>query len=114
MRQAQWTHDGLQVVDASAPPLQRDWVRLTVAACGICGSDLHAYRGQLPTRSGGLPGHECVGVVIDGEADLPDRLYAVEPWVSCGQCAQCLSGNRQVCINGSLVGGQVLGGLAQP
>jgi threonine dehydrogenase-like Zn-dependent dehydrogenase len=80
-----------------------------VAACGICGSDLHRYR--HPT-DGGTPGHELVGTVLTAEQPMPDVLYAVEPWLACGTCDYCLAGQRQHCRSGRLLGAQVAGGLA--
>ena len=64
-------------------------MRLKVEACGICGSDLHFWHGQLPRPIGTAPGHEFAGTVIDGPARLPDVRYAVSPNVCCGRCDFC-------------------------
>ena len=89
------------------------WARLRVLGCGICGTDLHLYRRELPALPGGVPGHEFVGVPLDGPADLEDRLYAVEPRTWCGACDMCAAGQRQLCAAGQLLGIGPPGGLAE-
>ena len=69
-------------------------VRLT----GICGSDLHGYRGHPGPRVPPLVlGHEAVGLV-DGER------YAVYPLVGCGACPRCRAGEDNLCASWRLVG----------
>jgi threonine dehydrogenase-like Zn-dependent dehydrogenase len=111
MRQARWTEAGIDIAEVEPPPLAEGWVRLRVEACGICGSDLHLYRRELPPLPGSVPGHEVVGVPVDGPAGLEDRLYAVEPRTWCGICADCASGRRNLCPEGLLLGLQAPGGL---
>lgn len=112
MRQARWTDSGIELAQVEPPPLPTGWVRLRVAACGICGSDLHLFRRELPPRPGSVPGHEVVGSPLDGPRGLEDRLYAVEPRVWCGSCDLCLAGSRHLCPEGRVLGLQATGGLA--
>lgn len=92
-------------------------MRLEVTACGICGSDLHVFRGMqagvLSPAEYSVPGHEIAGTVVDGPAGLPDRVYAVEPWISCRTCIHCLGGEPVVCEAGELLGFGKAGGLAE-
>jgi threonine dehydrogenase-like Zn-dependent dehydrogenase len=111
VRQARWTERGIEVAEVDPPPLREGWVRLQVSACGICGSDLHLYRRELPAAVGGVPGHEVVGFPLDGPAGLSERLYAVEPRTWCGSCDPCVAGNRHLCPQGLLLGLQAPGGL---
>jgi threonine dehydrogenase-like Zn-dependent dehydrogenase len=106
VRQARWTESGLEVADVAPPPLPPDWVRLRVAACGICGTDLHLWRRELPPPVGIAPGHELSGSVIEGPRGLADALYAVEPIDFCG------SGRRQLCEKLEIFGVMRPGGLA--
>jgi alcohol dehydrogenase len=112
MRQARWTESGLEVADVPAPPLASDWVRLRIAACGICGTDLHLWRRELPPPIGLAPGHEMAGTVLDGPRGLADALYAVEPIRVCGECDFCVSGRRQLCGKLEIFGVMRAGGLA--
>jgi threonine dehydrogenase-like Zn-dependent dehydrogenase len=111
--QARWTAPGVELVDVEPPPLREGWVRLQVAACGICGSDLHVYRGGLASEPGGVPGHEVVGFPVEGATGLDARLYAVEPRTWCGACELCVQGRRHLCPQGGLFGVTGPGGLAE-
>jgi threonine dehydrogenase-like Zn-dependent dehydrogenase len=111
MLQSQWTDSELVLRQVDPGPLPAGWVRLRVTACGIYGSDLHRYRG--PKVGGTIPGHELCGTVLQAHDPMPDSLYAVEPWVSCGACDYCRSGRVQHCRSGRLVGAQIAGGLAE-
>ncbi len=83
-------------------------VVVAVEAAGICGSDLHRYRGLDPWSSGSSStpyraGHEIAGVVrqlgrgVDG-LQVGQRV-AVEPMqlAGCGSCPECRRGSRNVC-----------------
>ncbi|HWR67135.1 MAG TPA: zinc-dependent alcohol dehydrogenase family protein [Bellilinea sp.] len=89
----------LQVPDPTPDP---DGVVLKVMATGICRSDWHGWMGHdsdihLPH----VPGHELAGVVTAVGKNVRrwtpgDRVTL--PFVcGCGTCAQCVSGNHQVC-----------------
>lgn len=97
MRRALWTRDGLELTAVEAGPLDPGWARLRVAACGICGSDLHWWHGTMPRPLGTAPGHELAGTIVDGPAGLDDVLYAVSPNVSCGTCDFCRVGQTHLC-----------------
>jgi threonine dehydrogenase-like Zn-dependent dehydrogenase len=84
--------------DAPEPQADDGEVVLAVELAGICGSDLHGYRGHPGPRVPPLVlGHEVVGRV-DGEA------YAVYPLIGCGQCEHCLSGADNHCATWRLIG----------
>jgi threonine dehydrogenase-like Zn-dependent dehydrogenase len=113
VKQAHWQQDGVALVDVEPPPLPEGWARLRVAACGICGTDLHMLRQHFARMPGVGPGHEMVGYPLDGPAGLADALYAVEPRTWCGECAFCSSGSRHLCARGTLLGVNAPGGLAE-
>lgn len=91
-------------VEAVAPAHATDPVRVRVRSCGICASDLHLARWNLPVTLG----HEFAGVLDDGTA------VAVQPNAWCGECDRCLEGETQLCRHGAsrLHGVSVDGGLA--
>jgi len=104
MRAAIYTHFAepftIENVPDPAPP--PDGVVLRVDATGICRSDWHGWMGHDPDiRLPHVPGHEIAGVV---EA-CGKRITAFRPGdrvtlpfvCACGSCAQCTSGNHQVC-----------------
>ena len=75
---------------------------IDVRACGVCGSDLHAYTsGMFAGGDGQVMGHEFAGEVRDvGERvrdiAVGDRVTAV-PIQPCGTCARCRAGLGHLC-----------------
>lgn len=88
------THD-VRVDNHPDPELQApDDLLLKVTATAICGSDLHLYRGKVPTlRHGDILGHEFMGIVEEtGSAVTKIRKgdRVVIPFViACGECVFC-------------------------
>ncbi|MFZ6648008.1 zinc-dependent alcohol dehydrogenase [Undibacterium sp. TJN25] len=87
-------HD-VRVDNVPDPVLQQDDdVILRITATAICGSDLHLYRGKVPTlEHGDILGHEFMGVVEDagkGVSKLQKGDRVVVPFViACGSCFFC-------------------------
>lgn len=104
--------------DWEEPRILPGQILLKVAACGICGTDLHVYQG-LPAAwpVPGVRGHEFAGTVIAWADDVQgfqagDRAV-VQPLVYCGQCRFCRSGQTNLCANLYLIGGEQPGGFAE-
>ena len=79
-----------------------DDIILRVTATAICGSDLHIYRGKIPTmEDGDILGHEFMGIVEEAGPAVTrvkrgDRV--VIPFViACGQCFHCLLNEYAAC-----------------
>ena len=74
-------------------------VVLRVDGCGICGSDVSAYKLGLFADS--VPGHELAGVVeAVGEGVsgwTPGDRAVVDPKLPCGYCDDCQAGNGHRC-----------------
>ncbi|WP_121743390.1 2,3-butanediol dehydrogenase [Natronorubrum halophilum] len=93
-------------------------VRVEVAACGICGSDLHEYaagpitipEAPHPVTGDAIPitiGHEIGGTIVETGADVAleeGTNVAVNPIVWCGDCQYCDEGNYHLCQSGGFVG----------
>lgn len=101
----------LRISDVPDPTPESDEVVLRVAACGICGSDLHITEDPEPFGiSGGFVlGHEIAGeVVTTGSAVTTlkrgDKV-AVVPMRGCGHCARCKAGDPARCVEMVLIGG---------
>jgi threonine dehydrogenase-like Zn-dependent dehydrogenase len=97
------------VVDVALPDPGPGEVRIRVLACGICGSNLHAWAHPDLSiqRDGnarpGAAGHEIAGEVVDvgrGVDGLrPGQQVCIEPNLAtgCGSCAACTDGRAWFC-----------------
>jgi L-iditol 2-dehydrogenase len=76
---------------------------------GICGSDIHAFKGIHPFRKPPvILGHELSGTVVEMGKDakgfrIGDRV-TVMPLISCGKCIHCQMGKENVCLNKKVPG----------
>jgi 2-desacetyl-2-hydroxyethyl bacteriochlorophyllide A dehydrogenase len=89
---------------------------VAVRQAGICGSDLHAFRGRQPFFTyPRIPGHELgVEVVAVGEGvrnAKPGDRCAVEPYLNCGVCIACRRGRTNCCESLKVLGVHVDGGM---
>jgi 2-desacetyl-2-hydroxyethyl bacteriochlorophyllide A dehydrogenase len=92
-------------------------VLIRVAMAGLCGTDYGIWNGDRPVSYPRVLGHEFVGRVEAAGAGVSrvrvgDRV-AVEPNYSCGVCALCLEGNRNLCLGRTAVGIDVDGCFAE-
>lgn len=95
----------IEIKDAEMPELEPGQAVVKIELCGICGSDITAYRGVNPTVKypiNGL-GHEGVGIIKKiGENDkglkAGDRV-ALEPYVPCNKCHMCAVGRFNNCAD---------------
>jgi propanol-preferring alcohol dehydrogenase len=109
-----------RVTAAALPRPQpgRGQIRVKVAACGVCRTDLHVVDGELPDpKLPVVPGHEIVGTVdaLGEEVETFSRGQRVGvPWLgfSCGVCDYCTSGRENLCAEARYTGYQIDGGYA--
>jgi 2-desacetyl-2-hydroxyethyl bacteriochlorophyllide A dehydrogenase len=92
-------------------PGPRDVV-VDVAACGICGTDLHILDGEFAPTLPIVPGHEFSGVVVALGSDVEpaadgiavgDRV-AVDPSLYCFECHYCRNGRNNLCERWNAIG----------
>ncbi|MBD5456877.1 MAG: zinc-dependent alcohol dehydrogenase family protein [Lachnospiraceae bacterium] len=95
-------------------------VLIRVAACGICGTDVHIYQGGKGSADIQPPlilGHELAGIVEKvGSAVMnvkPGDHVTVDPNIYCGKCHYCRIGKKQLCENLSAIGVNRNGGFAE-
>src|SRR5882724_2828042 len=104
---SQYRH--LEVTDLAVPVPGRDEVLIRVAACGICGSDVHGYDGSSGRRIPPIVmGHEAAGIIAAVGADVKglakgDRV-TLDSTVYCGECAPCHRGDINLCDNRQVLG----------
>ena len=105
----------LRSIEVAPPPA--GWAVVRVRNCGICGSDLHFFRGEFPLGDKIALGHEISGEVVavgEGESGVSaGERVVIEPLIVCRRCSFCRDGNRQLCADRQLIGTAVDGGLAE-
>ncbi|MEE1940680.1 zinc-dependent alcohol dehydrogenase family protein [Streptomyces sp. TRM 70361] len=92
-------------------------VVVKVAACGLCGTDLHIMQGEFAPTLPVVPGHEFAGEVVavgTGVTELAagDRV-AVDPSLYCHECRYCRVGHNNMCERWAAIGVTVAGGAAE-
>ena len=95
-------HGTFELTEMDAPTMAADEVLVRVRACGVCGSDVHGYRGATGRRIPPLVmGHEAAGVVERiGDAVTrfaPGDRVTFDSTVFCGQCEFCRRGDVNLC-----------------
>ena len=105
----------LEIVEELLPGPNEACIK--IAYCGICGSDLHAFKGKHPFISlPATPGHEFSGIISalgNGDSDfrVGDRV-TIEPSLVCGKCYNCRIGRYNICLNLKVMGCQSDGAMA--
>ncbi len=99
----------LEIRDLDIPEFTADEVLVKVAACGICGSDIHGFDGSTGRRIPPLVmGHEAAGTVYAigsavSEFREGDRV-TFDSTVSCGKCRFCQQGRVNLCDDRQVLG----------
>jgi NADPH:quinone reductase-like Zn-dependent oxidoreductase len=109
----------LQYTDVPDPTIKANEVLVEVRACALNHLDVWA-RGGLPSVAIPLPhilGNDVAGVVREvGELVSwvkPGDEVMLQPGVSCGHCAECLSGQDNLCREYDIIGYRRDGGYAE-
>ena len=109
----------LELVDRPDPVPGPGEVRIRIAVCGVCRTDLHIAEGDLPPhRHDVVPGHEIVGVVdaLGGGArrfSIGDRVGIAWLRHTCGTCRFCRRGEENLCEAPQFTGWDADGGYAE-
>jgi L-iditol 2-dehydrogenase len=95
--------------DLPVPACRPTEVLIQVAACGICGSDVHGYDGSSGRRIPPIVmGHEAAGIVAavgsEVRAVSPGDRVTFDSTVYCAECEFCLRGEINLCENRQVVG----------
>ncbi|HEY4116043.1 MAG TPA: zinc-dependent alcohol dehydrogenase family protein [Rhizomicrobium sp.] len=120
MRAMRLEHIGekLREHESASRALADGEVRIKVAACAVCRTDLHVVDGELPNpKLPIVPGHEIIGHIAELGPGVT-RFHIGErvgvPWLgwACGVCEFCLRGEENLCPYAKFTGYQIDGGYA--
>jgi propanol-preferring alcohol dehydrogenase len=106
--------------DVPIPSPGANDILMKTEACGVCGTDIHAAKGEWPEKPAPpfIPGHEAIGLVVEigsnvANVKVGDRVGV--PWLysACGHCEYCLTAWETVCPNAQFGGYTKNGGFAE-
>ncbi|UKA51624.1 2,3-butanediol dehydrogenase [Arthrobacter sp. FW305-123] len=116
-----YARNDLRIDDVPEEPVRAGTVKLKVAWCGICGTDLHEFlEGPIFVPSPGHPhplsgeespvtmGHEFSGTIVEigngvDHVEVGDNVV-VEPYFVCDECPPCKAGNYHLCTKMGFIG----------
>ncbi|GAA3689090.1 zinc-dependent alcohol dehydrogenase family protein [Lentzea roselyniae] len=107
----------VEVTTVDDPPCGPREVVVDVAACGLCGTDLHILQGEFAPTLPVVPGHEFAGTIVEigsrvSELKVGDRV-AVDPSLYCYECRMCRAGKNNLCERWAAIGVTTSGGAAE-
>jgi L-iditol 2-dehydrogenase len=99
----------LELQDLPQPEAGPGELLIQVAACGICGSDVHGFDGTSGRRIPPIVmGHEAAGLVTATgrgvTAFQPGDRVTFDSTVYCGECPYCLRGEVNLCDRRQVIG----------
>lgn len=110
--------DQLKLQDLPQPERAEGEALVAIRRIGICGTDLHAYKGNQPFFTyPRVLGHELAAVIEEigpNEAGLqPGDQVSIIPYLHCGHCIACRSGKTNCCASMQVMGVHVDGGMRE-
>jgi len=108
----------IEVRDVPEPSPSPEQVKIKIAACGICGSDIHVRHDSFPYWPPVTLGHEFTGTIVELGSECRrfsegDRVVAEPHTKACGTCYLCRTGNIQICPEKRSPGWGIDGGMAE-
>jgi 2-desacetyl-2-hydroxyethyl bacteriochlorophyllide A dehydrogenase len=110
--------DQLRLVEQEEPALRPGTAIVRIRRIGICGTDLHAYKGNQPFFTyPKVLGHELAGTVE--QADDPTGAIkagdqvSIIPYMHCGKCIACRNGKTNCCTDMKVLGVHIDGGMRE-
>ena len=112
-------NDNMVYKEIEEPKATGDLVKIKIAYSGVCGTDLHAFKGTYgSTKPPVVLGHEFSGIVTEIGPDVKnikigDRVTSETTFKTCGHCASCLEKDYNLCGNRQGIGTQINGSMAE-
>jgi len=104
-----------RILDIPEPTPQPNELLLQVEMAGLCGTDLHSFRGRNAMLTyPRVLGHEIAATVLTGTPDIPAGTHVtVSPYKHCGDCTSCRQGRENSCRYNQTLGVQRDGAIAE-
>ena len=106
------------ISQTEVPKRPPDSALVRIYRVGICGTDLHAFRGRQPFLSyPRILGHELGVQIMEIDANDQDLhagdICAIEPYLNCGRCISCRRGKTNCCTTLQTLGVHTDGGMRE-
>jgi len=105
-----------EYITAPTPVLQPGHAILKIKRIGICGTDLHAFRGTQPYFNyPRILGHELAADLVDADnvdGFVPGESVTFIPYLSCKKCIACRTGKPNCCVDLKVYGVHIDGGMS--
>lgn len=99
------------------PELKQGYAIIKIRRIGICGTDLHAYKGTQPFFTyPRILGHELAADLIEAdgaEGFLTGEALTIIPYFNCGKCIACRNDKYNCCVDIKVCGVHIDGGMAE-
>jgi L-iditol 2-dehydrogenase len=106
-------------IDVEEPSCGKDQVKVEIAFCGVCGTDIHVLHDTFTNYPPVILGHEFSGTVVEVGRDVSgvtrrEKVVGLGATaITCGRCQYCMSGNFIFCSHRRGMGHGVNGGFAR-
>ncbi len=107
----------LEIVRYPVPERKPGEALVRIRRIGVCGTDMHIYRGNQPYFAyPRVMGHELSGEIVaaeQGSALRPGDPVYVVPYLHCGHCVACRAGKTNCCVSLKVLGVHTDGGMCE-
>lgn len=108
----------LKQIELEAPVRSEGEAIIRIRRVGICGTDMHAYRGNQPYFTyPRVLGHELAGIIEEiGENEQGLKAgdqVGIIPYLECGNCIACRNGKKNCCVDLKVLGVHEDGGMRE-
>src|SRR5699024_11985395 len=95
-------YGNLELLEIGEPQVKDDLVKIKVKYSGVCGSDIHLYKGEYKVNVPVILGHEFSGIVTEVGRDVTkvkvgDRVTSETTFKTCEECDFCKSKDYNLC-----------------
>ncbi|MVN90082.1 zinc-binding alcohol dehydrogenase family protein [Mucilaginibacter aquatilis] len=102
---------------ANKPELKKDHAIIKIKRIGVCGTDLHAFKGTQPFFSyPRILGHELSGELVEADGALgfeAGEAVTFIPYFNCDHCVACRTGKPNCCSSIQVCGVHADGGMVE-
>ncbi len=108
----------IEFEEVEMPRITDNEILVKIMRIGICGSDLHVYKGEHPFTSYPVTqGHEVSGLIVELGKNTKGftlgQRVTIEPQQTCGTCYLCRGGRYNLCENLKVMGFQTTGAASE-